>query len=120
MSSKYFNIAYSASTVSRVLVEIGNYKTEGKFKVNPLIIANEAEDHFLSLAETVNSMAITTEAVNLEIHPTTVADNLTYAGIAFAYDELGAEHIIQAVEHHINDVDSLDGITQICEIVTIA
>lgn len=116
----YFNIAYAASTVSRVLVEIPDYKTDGKFTVNMLIVANEAEAHFLSLAEMANDMGVRCAATNLEIHPSTVYDKLDDAGIQCCYDELGAEQIVQAVEHHINIAGSVDAITQICEIVIAA
>ncbi|ENM5835251.1 hypothetical protein NTH44_003343 [Vibrio metoecus] len=116
MKSNYFSIFYSASTVSGVLVQIDSYKTEGKHNVYPLISADEGEDYFSELSDLIDAMSTKTQAVELRIHPSVVANILTEAQIDFTYDELATEHLLKAVEIHINKAGDLAAVYQMSDI----
>ncbi|GIB16855.1 hypothetical protein FXE80_01235 [Vibrio cholerae] len=118
MGSNYFSISYSVSTVSSVLLYINNHKEDGIFKVTPLIVANECDDYFVEFSNLVDVMAEKTNALKMQIQPAMVANILIDVGYKFAYDELSIEHLVKAIEIHINQTDSVSSIDQICEMVT--
>ncbi|HAS5778621.1 TPA: hypothetical protein I7E95_002579 [Vibrio cholerae] len=115
MGSNYFSISYSVSTVSSVLLYINNHKEDGIFKVTPLIVANECDDYFVELANLVDLMAEKTNAHKMQIQPAVVANILLDVDYKFAYDELSTEHLVKAIEVHINQTGTVSSINQICE-----
>ncbi len=115
MGSNYFSISYSVSTVSSVLLYINNHKEDGIFKVTPLIVANECDDYFVELANLVDLMAEKTNAQKMQIQPAVVANILLDVDYKFAYDELSTEHLVKAIEVHINQTGTVSSINQICE-----
>ncbi|EQB9026085.1 hypothetical protein ACYVOU_002318 [Vibrio cholerae] len=115
MGSNYFSISYSVSTVSSALLYINNYKEDGIFKVTPLIVANECDDYFVDFSGLVDVMAEKTNAQKMQIQPAVVANILLDVDYKFTYDELSTEHLVKAIEIHINQTGSVSSINQICE-----
>ncbi len=78
-------------------------------------MANECDDYFVELANLVDLMAEKTNAQKMQIQPAVVANILLDVDYKFAYDELSTEHLVKAIEVHINQTGTVSSINQICE-----
>lgn len=111
-NTRYFTIAYSASTVSSALIKIEEGTEEGT-KVTPIIRADECEDYFAELSSFIDVMAEKMNAAELLVHPAEVSESLINSGVSFAYDEINSEHLVIAVQHQLSKLGSVLALTSI-------